>query len=377
MMKSSSDDISHGRAPGGLLAIAFGAGGALIALLVGLLTFGVQATVRPSHLPLAVGASDPALAPVTQRVAAQGGDAVSWRAVGSRAEAERLLDRREVYGAVVFDPGPSGPTATVLLSGALNPSAAQVAQPVLSQVADTVVAALRAQAPARSGAAAPAAPTPPVQVVTIHPTSAAGRTLPLAASALLWLATLVTSVLVVAAAPRLRGGRGLGRWARLAAAAAAALLSTAGVAGLALLWDAGIPLGADAFAFLLLVGLAFALFQTGVMRWLGVPGVALLAPLYLMAPAVAGLVPELLNPVYRAALWSWTPFRFSTEGLRSLLFIGRDGPDVQAALWVFGGIAVAGLLLTVVPGRGSGGSRALTRAPFDGVDERQDIAIHR
>src|SRR5205807_9432115 len=137
-----------------------------------------------------------------------------------------------------------------------------------------------------------------------------------------------------------------GRPALLVAAVTATALSVGVVAGLARLWDAAIPLGWEAAGFLALVGGAFALLQAGVLRWLGVRGVAVLGPLYLMAPAVAGLVPELLNPVYRAALWSWTPFRFSTEGLRSLLFLGRDGPDVQAALWVFGAIAVAGLLLT-------------------------------
>ncbi len=68
-----------------------------------------------------------------------------------------------------------------------------------------------------------------------------------------------------------------------------------------------------------------------------------------MAPAVAGLAPELINPIYRAALWSWTPFRFSTEGLRSLLFIGSNAPDVRTALWVFSGIALAGLALMVAP----------------------------
>ena len=70
-----------------------------------------------------------------------------------------------------------------------------------------------------------------------------------------------------------------------------------------------------------------------------------------MAPAVAGQVPELLNPVYRAALWSWTPFRFSTAALRSLLFLGSNAPDVGPALWIFGGIAVAGLASMLVPGR--------------------------
>src|SRR5207249_4693709 len=101
--------------------------------------------------------------------------------------------------------------------------------------------------------------------------------------------------------------------------------------------------------FLTLVGLAFALLQSAVLRWLGLRGVAVLVPLYLMAPAVAGVAPELLNPVYRDALWSWTPFRFSTEGLRSLLFPGGGDADVRTALWVFGSIAVAGLLATLAP----------------------------
>src|SRR5262249_51269896 len=158
--------------------------------------------------------------------------------------------------------------------------------------------------------------------VTIHPTSAAGRALPLAASALLWLATLITSVLAVVVGPRLRGGRPLGRLATLVAAAASALLGTAGVVGLARPWGAPPPVGWRAAGLLALVGLAFALLQSAVLRWLGLRGMAVLVPLYLMAPAVAGLVPELLNPVYREVLWSWTPFRFSAEGIRSLLFLG-------------------------------------------------------
>jgi len=218
---------------------------------------------------------------------------------------------------------------------------------VLTQVAWGVVSAAR---PAGAPAAAAAGP-PAVQVVTIHPTSAAGRVLPLAASALLWLGTLLTSILAVAVAPRLRGGRPLGRPALLASAVTATALGVGVVLGLARLWDSSLTIGWEAIGFLALVGGAFALLQAGVLRWLGVRGVAILAPLYLMAPAVAGLVPELLDPIYRMWLWSWTPFRFSTEGLRSLLFLGTGGPDVQTALWVFGAIAAIGLLLTVAPGR--------------------------
>jgi hypothetical protein len=218
-----------------------------------------------------------------------------------------------------------------------------VAQPLLLQVASRVAGR--------------------VDVVTIHPASVAGRVLPLAASILLWLTALAASALVVIAGPRLRQGRPVGAWMRLGGAVSGALAGTAVVLGLAHAWDASIPLGWDVAGFLVLVGLAFALLQAAVLRLAGLPGLGLLALLYLMSPSVAGTVPELLNPVYRALLWSWTPFRFSAEGLRSLLFLGGGAPDVQPALWLFGAIALGGLVLLLVPGRrarrvaSEGGSR--------------------
>ena len=94
-------------------------------------------------------------------------------------------------------------------------------------------------------------------------------------------------------------------------------------------------------------GIAFALLQAAVLRWLGLAAAALLGPFYLIAPAVAGLPPELINPTYRALLWSWTPFRFSAEGMRSMLFLGGGAPDVQPALLLMFAIALGGAILVV------------------------------
>jgi hypothetical protein len=354
-MKSTPGEIGHG-APAFLISIGAGVVGAVLALVLGLLTFGVQATVDPRHVPLAVGTADasaaPALSQLVNNIAAEGGDRVDWRMVASRDEAQSLLDGKMIYGAVLFSPGPAGLTATVLVSGALNPNATAVAQPILTQLAEGATSAARAQRASQAppaGTAPAASPATAVQVVTLHPTSAAGRTLPLAGSALLWIAALVGNVFVLAAAPRLRGGKPLGRIATIGAAASAAVLGTGAVLLLAWLWDSTLPIGWEVGAFLAMVGVAFALLQAGVLRWLGLAGMAVLAPLYLMAPAVAGLPPELLNAGYRAALWSWTPFRFSTEGLRSVMFLGSGAPDVQSAVLVLGGLAVAGLLLLLVP----------------------------
>jgi len=60
---------------------------------------------------------------------------------------------------------------------------------------------------------------------------------------------------------------------------------------------------------------------------------------------VAGLPPELINPTYRVLLWSWTPFRFSVEGMRSVLFLNSGAPDVQPALILFAAIALVAAVL--------------------------------
>lgn len=122
------------------------------------------------------------------------------------------------------------------------------------------------------------------------------------------------------------------------------------VVGLLALWDSALPFGWDVLGFLLLMGVAFAAVQGALVKYLGVRALAVLGPLYLIAPAVAGSVPELLDPAYRALLWSWTPFRFATEGLRSLLQGTPGAPDVLLGACVLGGMAVVGLAVLAIPG---------------------------
>ena len=87
------------------------------------------------------------------------------------------------------------------------------------------------------------------------------------------------------------------------------------------------------------------------LRLIRLRAAAILAPMYLLAPAVAGTVPEMLDPAYRTLLWSWTPFRFSTEGLRSLLQGVPDAPDVRTGVVVLASMAVVGLVVMLWPGR--------------------------
>jgi hypothetical protein len=318
--------------------------GTLMAVLLGLLTSGVQASVDPDGLPLAVAVpeGDPVLRDMAQNLAAQAGHEVAVR-ITTPDQARALLDDKAVYGVLELAVTSVGVSPTVVLSGAINPSGTQAAQVLLVEAGDAVSAAAARQLPG-------AAPQP-VTVEIVHEASAAGRAAPLAASQLLWIGCLVGSVLIVAIAQRT--GTPVHGGVRLAAAFVVPVGVTAGFVGLMALWDSGLRIDARLMGFLLFTALAFALVQGAVLRLLGIAGMAILAPLFLMAPAVAGQVPELLHPAYRELLWSWTPFRFSTEGVRSLLYLDGVAPDVRTALWVLGVMAVAGLAVLVLPARRS------------------------
>ena len=303
-------------------ALVAAVAGAVVAFLLGLLTFGVQATVHPHDIPLAVVAPPP----IAERVAAADSAEVDIRVVGAD-EARTLLADKEVYGVLEIVPG----QATIRLNPAINPSGTQVAQQVLTGVAQGAGLPLKVETQA---------------------VSAAERTAPLAASALLWVGGMIAGLLFVV----LKGRR-----LRLLSSLTTAVLVVASVTGLLAWW--GVTFSAEALGFMLAVAVSFALLQAGLFKHLGIRAMAVLGLLYLMAPAVAGQVPELLNPVYKAVLWSWTPFRFSTEGLRSLMYDG----SISTEWWVFGGIALVGLVL-LLAGQEAQPDRA-DRVVDVGVDE--------
>ncbi len=299
-----------------------------------LCTFGVTATAAPRDVPMVIAPEQPApdLEAVVAQVAAQPSEEIEWLRADSGARARQLLDDKEAYGALILATGPGGGAeATVLVNGGMNAPGAQFAATVLPTVGQ--------QAVARAGDGAP-----PVRTEFVNPSSPAGRTVPVAASSLLWIIGLVASALTFLLLGR--AATTLRPWllATAVLAPVAGVVGAGAVVGFAELWDSGIDMSWPTFGFLALVGTAFVLVQGAVLGWLGLRGMALLAPLYLLAPAVAGQPPEFLLPAYRALLWSWTPFRFSAEGLRSLLFF--DGaPGIGGPVTVMVGLAVGAVLL--------------------------------
>jgi len=165
------------------VAVGLGLVGAVVATVLGFLTFGAQATVAPDHLPLAVAVPQGApsqLGQAADRIASQGGDAVDWQ-VTDPAHARELLGDKEIYGILELNPGPA---LTIVTSGAVNPQGTQVAQQVLTGAAQGLAGALAQQN----------VQVAPPKVETLHAVSTAGRTAPLAASALLWIGGLVSAM---------------------------------------------------------------------------------------------------------------------------------------------------------------------------------------
>lgn len=263
------------------------------------------------------------MAGLARQITSYGGTQLDWR-VADPAVARNVLADKEVYGVLELRPGPA---ATVVLSGAVNPAGTQVAQQVLAGAARWL----------------PGEP----RLEMLHPASVAGRIVPPAASALAWLGSLVAGAVLV----RLSAGRRVSVPVRLAQVLGSGVLVTGVLVGFAALWDSTLPLTWDVLGFLFLTVISFAALQAGLLRLLGLRALAILAHLCLVAPAVAGQVPELLNPAYRALLWSWTPFRFSTEGLRSLLQGVPDAPDVTTGFWTLTGLLAVGLALALWPRR--------------------------
>ncbi|WP_410661135.1 ABC transporter permease [Amycolatopsis sp. lyj-112] len=329
------------RRPAGALALLAAVAGALVAVVLGFLTFGAQATVAPDGLPVAVTAAPGPLEAAANRIATHGGGQLSWR-VTSPEEGRKLLEDKEVYGVLELP-------STVVVSGAVNPSGTQIAQQALT------------------GAAQALGGTPKLE--TLHAASAAARVAPLGLSALAWVGCLAAGAVLLLAGRRM--GRDAGVGARFTQIVAAGVLVTGVLAGFLKLWDSSLPLGWDVLGFLFLTATGFAALQTGLLRLLGVRAMAILGPLYLVAPAVAGQVPELLNPAYRAVLWSWTPFRFSAEGLRSLLQGVPGAPDVTTGIWVLTGLLAAGLVLALWPGRST-----LQQAEPDAPDRVVQVGVH-
>ena len=276
--------------------------------------------ITPRDLPIGLAAPDPVAAQIEKGLASGAENAVDVTRVADRAEAERLIRDREIYGAIVI--GPDG--AAVLTASAASPVVAQL----LGQLATNLGQAFGQ----------------PAQIVDVVPLPAddprgaglASAALPLLAGGL--AAAALLSRILPSAVSRLLGAVGLAALAGLAMTAvlqfwlgslAGSYWANAGVLALAIAASATVLLGLE--------------------RLLGNAGLAIgAAVLLLLGNPLSGLTsaPEML-PRGWGYLGQLLPPGASGTALRSVAFF--DGAGSGRALLVLLGWLGLGLVLMLLP----------------------------
>lgn len=183
----------------------------------------------------------------------------------------------------------------------------------------------------------------PVKVETVHPAGPVVRASPLAASALAWVGCLAAGAVLT-----------------LLQIGGVTVLITAVPAGLLALWDFWLPvLLGGAWFHRALTAAGFAAAQADLLRMLGLRAMAVLGPLYLVAPGrgrsgTGGRDAEPCRP-------------HAAVVMDSLLVGATDAPDVRMGIWML----AVGLVVVLWPAR-------LTRADLEhsaGDVERSPVPV--
>ncbi|PZF82370.1 hypothetical protein C1I92_17020 [Jiangella anatolica] len=274
----------------------------------------------PRDIPVAVVGSAAAADRFERQLAETQPDALDLRRAADADTARRLIEDREVYGAIVFEP--TG-TARVLTASAGSPVVAQVLTGIAGQVAE------------------PAAASPPVEDVVPLP-DADPRGSAFAAAALpMVLGGMVVGILMSFLVT--------GVWRRVAGALVAAAAAGGVVTLVAQTWLGALQgsVWANAGAVALIVA-AISLTITGLVALLGPAGIGLGAVvMFLVGNSISGVssAPEFL-PTGWGALGQALPAGAGGTLLRSTSYFdgaAAIGPVLVLTAWAVAGLALVAL----------------------------------
>ncbi|THF76443.1 YhgE/Pip domain-containing protein [Cohnella fermenti] len=297
--------------------------------------------------------------------------AVKWIEVGSEEEVQAGLNNQEYYAALVIPedlsekqaslltPEPVSPGIKLYINQGMNPTAAALAQQLLTQMANGLNEKMRTQLLAAvdqqggtlstKQAAAFASPIA-LEVVTVNAvgTHSANGNAPVSMFQPLWMASLIGGVIFLLTKnktvfanrkERLQANVGQIVWG-----AVIALVVGFGYPWFVDLLGLNIPNYADTALFLSLTYFAFFLMISAVFSWIGFAGMAIFVLFLFFGAPLLSFAPEMLSGFYRDWVQSWLPMRFMVEGLRELLFFG-EGFSLNQPTVVLIWIGVVSLLV--------------------------------
>jgi hypothetical protein len=288
---------------------------------------------EPRRIPLAVAAPDGTAGQLAARLDALPGEPVHARAVTDAAEARRLIDDREVYGALVVGPGGED---RLLVASAAGPAVATALTTVLERVEAQQHRRLTVE-----------------DVRPPEPRDARGL------SGFYLVIGWVVGGYLVAAILGIGGGnrpanrhRALIRLGALAAYAVASGVGGALVAETVLSALTGHFAALSAFGALLVFAVGAVTMALQVL--LGIPGIGVAIVLFVILgnPSAGGAYPAPLLPPFWAAIGPWLPPGAGTDGVRAITYFGGAGVGRDCAVLAVYALAGAALTLLFAGHRG-------------------------
>lgn len=366
----------------------------IIIVMVVLIVFGAAMMgsvlgTKPKELPVALVVLDkPAELPtggalavgemIREKLTANTQLPLTWEIVESEEAARAGMDEHDYYGALVIpadlssgllslaSPTPKPATVQIIANDGMNAQAATVVKQVLGQAMKAVSLELSNQLLGQIGqqtggqipvATAQALLSPIViQEESIHAVGVnnASGNAPGLLTQIMWMGSLVTGMILFLSIQKTVAA-GARRWTVILSQTVAGVAIVGAASGF-LVWMAsswyGMELAQtmDTWLYLWLGGAVFFLLQSMLLNWIGLPAMAILVLLMFFSMPVLNMAPEFLSQTTHDWIYSWTPLRFVSGGLREVMYYGGlDSVSTNASvLWIIGGAFLVLLLASSV-----------------------------
>ena len=334
-------------------------------ILLGVATFGPSTSADLSDVPVAIlDLDDGGLA---DELTGADIPVIDWTQSTSHDAMQQQLEDKDVAAALVIPAGASDTLAALTgddaeavvldlyVNHGRNPQAAQTIQATIEGLAEGAAAELSSGTlDALGEAGATVAPdavrtlAQPVQVAAIPvnaPSSAADAQAPLVLVAMLWIGSLIATLVSWLGLHRKDTTPAGFLGAQLVVVVALAIVQPLSIVAVGN-WLLGmdITLTASLFGGLALTTALFFLLQSAVLNWLGFGGWPILVLLWLFSFTLLSVPAEALATGYRVLIHSWLPSRFPYEAIQGIVhFDGAGRTGIMLA--ISAGIALGALIL--------------------------------
>ncbi len=334
-------------------------------ILLGVATFGPSTSADLSEVPVAVLDDDGGA--LAGELTGADLDVVDWETVATHDAMIEALDDKEIAAGLVIPAGTSdtlaalGPEATepvvleLYVNHGRNPEAAQTIEATITGLTEGAAAELSGQTLAALGET-DAAVTPgsvpvladPIRVEAISvnaPADAADAQTPLVLVAMLWIGSLIATLVSWLGLHR-KDATPMGfLGAQLIVVAALAVVQPLSIVAVGN-WLLGmdITLTGTLFGALALTTALFFLIQSAVLNWLGFGGWPILVLLWLFSFTLLSVPAEALATGYRVLIHSWLPSRFPYEAIQGIVHFDGAG-QAGLMLAISAAIAIGALAL--------------------------------